>query len=151
MADTATKSSVAKSTVVKGTAPIILAERAIACLQQATQVEIEDLDLLVERLRVLHRAVVPVLHVGAPAAAEARDVGELVQVLGADLHRLPRAHREAGDRAAVAVGHHAVVLFDVRADVLGEVLLERVGPEACLLYTSPSPRDPKTSRMPSSA
>ena len=23
--------------------------------------------------------------------------------------------------------------------------------EACLLYTSPSPRDPKTSRMPSSA
>ena len=30
-----------------------------------------------------------------------------------------------------------------------------VGPytsyEACLLYTSPSPRDPKTSRMPSSA
>ena len=25
------------------------------------------------------------------------------------------------------------------------------GPQACLLYTSPSPRDPKTSRMPSSA
>ena len=24
-------------------------------------------------------------------------------------------------------------------------------PETCLLYTSPSPRDPKTSRMPSSA
>ena len=24
-------------------------------------------------------------------------------------------------------------------------------PDACLLYTSPSPRDPKTSRMPSSA
>ena len=24
-------------------------------------------------------------------------------------------------------------------------------PESCLLYTSPSPRDPKTSRMPSSA
>ena len=24
-------------------------------------------------------------------------------------------------------------------------------PYACLLYTSPSPRDPKTSRMPSSA
>ena len=24
-------------------------------------------------------------------------------------------------------------------------------PERCLLYTSPSPRDPKTSRMPSSA
>ena len=26
-----------------------------------------------------------------------------------------------------------------------------VGTKACLLYTSPSPRDPKTSRMPSSA
>ena len=30
-------------------------------------------------------------------------------------------------------------------------LLERAVPEACLLYTSPSPRDRQKSRMPSSA
>ena len=33
--------------------------------------------------------------------------------------------------------------------LLGRKNFARVG--ACLLYTSPSPRDPKTSRMPSSA
>ena len=32
-----------------------------------------------------------------------------------------------------------------------EVLELEDGEKACLLYTSPSPRDPKTSRMPSSA
>ena len=31
------------------------------------------------------------------------------------------------------------------------VVAETVTVQACLLYTSPSPRDPKTSRMPSSA
>ena len=30
-------------------------------------------------------------------------------------------------------------------------LCSEISPIACLLYTSPSPRDPKTSRMPSSA
>lgn len=35
-------------TATKSAAPIILAERAIACLQEATQVEPENLDLLVE-------------------------------------------------------------------------------------------------------
>ena len=33
----------------------------------------------------------------------------------------------------------------------GEVLETVVIEDICLLYTSPSPRDPKTSRMPSSA
>ena len=33
----------------------------------------------------------------------------------------------------------------------GNILIIRVGPLACLLYTSPSPRDLSTSRMPSSA
>ena len=39
-----------------------------------------------------------------------------------------------------------------RAGLLGDVssLLGMMG-ISCLLYTSPSPRDPKTSRMPSSA
>ena len=34
---------------------------------------------------------------------------------------------------------------------LGDALKKRVIPLACLLYTSPSPRDPVSSRMPSSA
>ena len=37
------------------------------------------------------------------------------------------------------------------AKVLADLEQEIGGPIACLLYTSPSPRDPKTSRMPSSA
>ena len=35
--------------------------------------------------------------------------------------------------------------------VVGEVLSKDPHPEACLLYTSPSPRDRSLSRMPSSA
>ena len=34
---------------------------------------------------------------------------------------------------------------------LQEIKLKMESQKACLLYTSPSPRDPKTSRMPSSA
>ena len=37
------------------------------------------------------------------------------------------------------------------ADKLLEVIRSENGDRNCLLYTSPSPRDPKTSRMPSSA
>ena len=39
----------------------------------------------------------------------------------------------------------------IGADGVKAELLEKQLPESCLLYTSPSPRDPKTSRMPSSA
>ena len=38
--------------------------------------------------------------------------------------------------------------FLITADNAGYIY---TGVQACLLYTSPSPRDPKTSRMPSSA
>ena len=38
-----------------------------------------------------------------------------------------------------------------RKEVYGWVILEIAGRKACLLYTSPSPRDLSTSRMPSSA
>ena len=38
------------------------------------------------------------------------------------------------------------------ADLLGRMTLEeKVGAAGCLLYTSPSPRDKRQSRMPSSA
>ena len=35
--------------------------------------------------------------------------------------------------------------------VIPEFVVQGGCPQGCLLYTSPSPRDPKTSRMPSSA
>ena len=44
--------------------------------------------------------------------------------------------------------HENFYKFDALTDDL-EKLIKDINP--CLLYTSPSPRDPKTSRMPSSA
>ena len=49
---------------------------------------------------------------------------------------ISHGHQQRVDRAAV---------FEVADEGDGEIF------EGCLLYTSPSPRDPKTSRMPSSA
>ena len=43
----------------------------------------------------------------------------------------------------------AVRIFDVFTDPVVGYINDRTN--TCLLYTSPSPRDPKTSRMPSSA
>ena len=46
----------------------------------------------------------------------------------------------------------ADAIFDVLASPAGHVEMDGSGTvRGCLLYTSPSPRDPKTSRMPSSA
>ena len=41
--------------------------------------------------------------------------------------------------------------YDQTARVLGKAMVEANTAKACLLYTSPSPRDLSTSRMPSSA
>ena len=48
------------------------------------------------------------------------------------------------------VGHKE---FEIEASNIPKVISFLVNnfPQVCLLYTSPSPRDPKTSRMPSSA
>ena len=47
---------------------------------------------------------------------------------------------------------NGVVLFDVASGIAkGKALDIAQSSSVCLLYTSPSPRDPKTSRMPSSA
>ena len=48
-----------------------------------------------------------------------------------------------GDIATVGITKHAT-------EMLGDIVFAEV-PEACLLYTSPSPRDKRQSRMPSSA
>ena len=45
-----------------------------------------------------------------------------------------------------------IVLFlEGLVDYAEDKIIERKGPKACLLYTSPSPRDVEESRMPSSA
>ena len=46
-------------------------------------------------------------------------------------------------------GNH--VLKDVSFEVKGAEMIGLIGPNGCLLYTSPSPRDKRQSRMPSSA
>ena len=52
--------------------------------------------------------------------------------------------------AAIASATDRLRLYpDPRASCLRETIAARF--DVCLLYTSPSPRDPKTSRMPSSA
>ena len=58
--------------------------------------------------------------------------------------------------AAVALAQNKEqTLADVRQDLtilyIEMLKLKRELSTTCLLYTSPSPRDPKTSRMPSSA
>ena len=68
-----------------------------------------------------------------------------------NLQRVLRAFRDH------KVGpHHFSGVTGYGHDDLGRQVLDRVfaqvmGAEACLLYTSPSPRDLSTSRMPSSA
>ena len=43
----------------------------------------------------------------------------------------------------------AMIIDEAKAEASS--LINQANSRACLLYTSPSPRDPKTSRMPSSA
>ena len=68
-------------------------------------------------------------------------VQQLIEA-GADLETLCHGSAESAWTKAVRCGHRSSAL-----------LLEAAGAwlGRCLLYTSPSPRDPKTSRMPSSA
>ena len=61
---------------------------------------------------------------------------------------LDRLRLDAARLEAVAAGVEKVATLP---DPVGEVLGEWDRPNGCLLYTSPSPRDKRQSRMPSSA
>ena len=73
--------------------------------------------------------------------------------------RAARAHMQTHNPMDKDTFHRAVLLFDHRADAIYarfelhavETLIDKLRYAACLLYTSPSPRDQRGSRMPSSA
>ena len=60
----------------------------------------------------------------AQPGAEAADVAEERDVVEADAQRLPTAHRQPDDGAAIAIGVRAVVRLDVGNDILDEVFAE---------------------------
>ena len=70
-----------------------------------------------------------------------------VPVIHADT--TPMQHRPTNPGGMQVPGQGTMVLDGGQGEPKVEQLLPP--PETCLLYTSPSPRDPKTSRMPSSA
>ena len=69
-----------------------------------------------------------------------------IEVKGQFLSFLEQIGRCAGN----AVCDHQLIFYSGRS-VRQQVLLQRVRLRSCLLYTSPSPRDKRQSRMPSSA
>ena len=79
---------------------------------------------------------------------------------GSDIHlghsilfRKLRAFQDAGHTAVLIIGDFTARIGDPTGKSATRVQLttEQVEANACLLYTSPSPRDLSTSRMPSSA
>ena len=61
---------------------------------------------------------------GVRRRREASDPGERVQVLQPEIERLSAAHRQPGQRPALAVGLHRVEFLDEGDQVLDEVVLE---------------------------
>ena len=106
-------------------------------------------------------------HATRLAQSAARDNYELVVVLGGDGTFNEAANGLAGTETAIGVlpggstnvfarilglPDDSIEAAGVLLDALAANHIERVGLGAvCLLYTSPSPRDLSTSRMPSSA
>ena len=70
---------------------------------------------------------------------------------------LGHQHVEACDDLGASVGRVddlvdvAALSGDVRVRILVEVVVDQLVLASCLLYTSPSPRDKRQSRIPSSA
>ena len=58
---------------------------------------------------------------------------------------------EPGSTAASTLPLQDILVTDGVFTAFGPGLAQQYEAQGCLLYTSPSPRDPKTSRMPSSA
>ena len=83
------------------------------------------------------------------------EFGEFVGAISVDdiLRRVlaPRRGKDDELRGAVAITEIGADRYRVLGSVSLRRLVKRLGIETCLLYTSPSPRDQRGSRMPSSA
>ena len=88
----------------------------------------------------------------APAAKSARDKGMTVVTWDSPI---PSAEGEQLFIAQVDFDETGTVMADMALNIMGDAggdfAVLSASPDACLLYTSPSPRDLSTSRMPSSA
>ena len=73
------------------------------------------------------------------------------RLLGAEIHN--EVHINNGRIDTVVVNRHHVYIFEFKMDQPAKVAITQIKENgyACLLYTSPSPRDRTRSRMPSSA
>ena len=56
-----------------------------------------------------------------------------------------------GDYIGAVIGPGGKVIQEMQKETGTTIVIEEENEKGCLLYTSPSPRDPKISRMPSSA
>ena len=99
-------------------------------------------------VKIVHKKVlnpsVTLLEVEAPLIAKKAKAGQFI-ILRLD---------EQGERIPLTIADYdrekgTVTIIFQKVGLTTELLAELN--EGCLLYTSPSPRDPKTSRMPSSA
>ena len=80
--------------------------------------------------------------------------GQFAEATSAEIDEALLAADAAYDAMQTASSETIASLLEGIADGLesiGEALLDRAHAETCLLYTSPSPRDQRGSRMPSSA
>ena len=68
-------------------------------------------------------------------------------------HNIMQELHHYQDNPILVIGDFNSALEDIApfANAINDGILVDIGSTDCLLYTSPSPRDPKTSRMPSSA
>ena len=78
--------------------------------------------------------------IGYACALRLAEGGANVFLSSSNEERLRKASQEINKKTGVEVGFHASDLRQLNGCI-----------EACLLYTSPSPRDQRGSRMPSSA
>ena len=94
------------------------------------------------------------------------DTDEIVPHFTLNLHKTVRGRRTGEDISVTGVDPNILTrrhvcrlcsqVYDLTGALLGPLLVTMrhylsIVCKICLLYTSPSPRDPKTSRMPSSA
>ena len=78
-------------------------------------------------------------------------IKEVVDIVTLPVKEVAKRVKEAGAEVADKIRETVETAFAKGFEFFFPEFLERLKVEICLLYTSPSPRDLSTSRMPSSA